>query len=189
MHDRRDFLKRSGGLAAASWMLLNSAACRDAAEEAARARADGTPPSVLTPEEMATLEAAADRIFPPDGDAPGAAALGAGVFMDRFLAYNQGMLEGARGAVGMLDGSAGDAGFAGLSPEGRDEALRTLESDAPGLFGLLRVLSLAAVLSDPRWGGNRDGAGWAAVGFDPQMAWQPPFGWYDAGHHSTEGGA
>jgi hypothetical protein len=37
----------------------------------------------------------------------------------------------------------------------------------------------------PAWGGNRDGAGWALLGFDSRHVWQPPFGYYDAGHHGA----
>jgi hypothetical protein len=38
----------------------------------------------------------------------------------------------------------------------------------------------------PARGGNRDKAGWAMLGYDDRMAWQPPFGFYDA--QAAQGG-
>jgi hypothetical protein len=40
----------------------------------------------------------------------------------------------------------------------------------------------------PSWGGNRDLAGWALLGFDSRHAWQPPFGFYDEGRHGAGSG-
>ena len=31
-----------------------------------------------------------------------------------------------------------------------------------------------------RYGGNRDRVGWKLIGFEDRMAYQPPFGYYDA---------
>jgi hypothetical protein len=39
----------------------------------------------------------------------------------------------------------------------------------------------------PSWGGNRERAGWALLGFDNRHAWQPPFGYYDALAMAEEG--
>jgi hypothetical protein len=32
----------------------------------------------------------------------------------------------------------------------------------------------------PSWGGNRDYMGWHLLGFEHQMTFQAPFGYYDA---------
>ncbi len=34
-------------------------------------------------------------------------------------------------------------------------------------------------LANPSWGGNREGAGWKAIGFEDRHVFQPPFGYYD----------
>ena len=135
--DRRDFLVRTGGAAGLA-ALLGTAACRDASREAAEAAPTGAPPTVLTQDEVRTLEAVADRILPPDGDAPGAKDLGAVVFIDRFVARDGGTLEGLRAALGVLAETAADV--ADRSPEQQDEALRTFEAHPSGLFGLVRFL-------------------------------------------------
>jgi gluconate 2-dehydrogenase gamma chain len=35
-------------------------------------------------------------------------------------------------------------------------------------------------LGNPSYGGNRDRIGWKLIGFEDRMAYQPPFGYYDA---------
>ncbi|MEQ8330026.1 MAG: gluconate 2-dehydrogenase subunit 3 family protein [Longimicrobiales bacterium] len=185
--DRRDFLVRTGGAAGLA-ALLGSAACRDASREAAEAARTDAPPTVLTPEEVRTLEAVADRILPPGGDGtggqaldddgPGAKDLGAVVFIDRFVARDGGTLEGLRAALGVLAETAG-GDVADRTAAQQDEALRAFEAHPSGLFGLVRFLVLAGAFAGPKHGGNRDGAGWALLGFQDRHAWQPPFGAYD----------
>jgi hypothetical protein len=36
-------------------------------------------------------------------------------------------------------------------------------------------------LGHPSHGGNRDLAGWKLIGFEDRAAFEPPFGYYDAG--------
>lgn len=167
--------------------LLGTAACRDASREAAEAARTGAPPTVLTPDEVRTLEAVADRILPPDGDAPGAKDLGAVVFIDRYMAREDEMLEGLRAGLGVLAETAG-GDVADRTPEQQDEALRAFEAHPSGLFGLVRFLVLAGAFSGPKHGGNRDGAAWALLGYEPRHAWQPPFGAYDGAGAGAESG-
>jgi hypothetical protein len=35
-------------------------------------------------------------------------------------------------------------------------------------------------LAKPEYGGNYNRAGWKLIGFEDQMTYQPPFGYYDA---------
>ena len=46
-------------------------------------------------------------------------------------------------------------------------------------FETLRTHTLMGFLGSPEYGGNRGGAGWAHIGFEDRMAFEPPFGAYD----------
>ncbi len=43
----------------------------------------------------------------------------------------------------------------------------------------LRFDTICGFLVDPEGGGNRDFAGWKAIGRDPAHNFAPPFGFYD----------
>lgn len=180
---RRDFLHTSTAAALGGWMSLGLAGCGEAARSAADAIAAGDAPLALTDQEMRTLDALADRIIPADGDAPGASAARAVVFMDHYAADKPDMLEGLRAVAGMLGPD-----FAALDAAARDEGARGFEERAPDLFGLVHFLTVVGTFSLPSRGGNRDGAGWRMLGFEDRHAWQPPFGAYDAAARLAEGG-
>ncbi|MDA0313157.1 MAG: gluconate 2-dehydrogenase subunit 3 family protein [Gemmatimonadetes bacterium] len=188
---RRDFLRTSGTLAAGGGLLLSLSGCREAADSASEAISNGEGPRVLTDAERLTLEAFSDRILPPDGDAPGAAALGAVVFMDHYAAQRTDILEGLRHGLGVLDERVEDAhpgvnGFAALDGDAMDVVVGGLEKDVPDAFGLLRMLVVFGAFAAPAHGGNQGKGGWALMGYDDRHAWQPPFGFYDA--EATSGG-
>jgi len=188
---RRAFLRSSGALAVGSGMALHLSGCRDASDSAAEAIRTGEEPRVLTDAERRTLEAFSDRIIPPDGDAPGAAGLGAVVFMDHYAAQKAEVLEGLRGGLGVLEARVKDAhpgldGFVELDGDDMDAIVGGLETDAPDTFELLRTLVVFGAFSAPGHGGNRDEEGWALLGYDARHVWQPPFGFYDA--EATQGG-
>jgi hypothetical protein len=65
--------------------------------------------------------------------------------------------------------------------------IHAIETDpeTAGFFELLRTHTLYGFLGNPSYGGNRDRAGWKLIGFEDRMAYQPPFGYYDA--HPDEG--
>jgi len=173
---RRDFLQRSGTMAAGAWMTFGLAGCREAARSASESAAAGdTAPRVFTDEERRTLDALADRIIPPDGDAPGARGADAVVFMDHYAAQQPAVLEGLRAGLPGLP-----AGVAEMDAAGVDDVLRDLERNDPGFFGMVVFLTVVGTFSVPERGGNRDQIGWKMVGFDARHAWQPPFGYYDA---------
>jgi len=188
---RRHFLQLSSAGAVGAWMALGITGCREAAESASEAMKTGEGPRVLEDAERRTLESFSDRILPPEGDQPGAVAMGAVVFMDHFLAEQPDQLRAAREAVKALDAKSREAqadasGFADLAPDAQDALLDELRDSAPETVFPLWMLVMLGVFSDPSHGGNRDKAGWAMIGFDDRHAWQPPFGYYDA--QITQGG-
>lgn len=172
-------------------MALSLAGCREAADSASEAIRAGDGPRVLTDAERRTLEAFSDRILPPDGDAPGAASLGAVVFMDHYAAQRPDVLETIRQALQVIDTrvreSRPDAGgFADLDGEAMDAIVGGLEQDAPEAFWPLQTFTVFGAFAAPAHGGNRDKAGWALMDYEDRHMWQPPFGFYDA--EATQGG-
>ena len=188
---RRDFLRTTGLLAVGGGMALSLTGCREAADSASEAMQADEGPRVLTADEIRTLEAFSDRILPPDGEAPGAAALGAVVFMDHYAEQKPEVLEAIRDALGVLAGRVREAhpdagGFADLDGEAMDALVGALEQDAPDAFWPLQTFTVVGAFAAPAQGGNRDKAGWALMGYDDRHMWQPPFGFYDA--EAAQGG-
>jgi gluconate 2-dehydrogenase gamma chain len=180
---RRDFIATLGASGAAllalqAPLLASLGACaRDAALR-------DEPFTFLTIEQGRALSAVADRIIPAVDGLPGANEAGAVHFMDLALG---GPLEGMKPLV--VDGLAdlekrtralgGRArSFAELAPEAQDEQLRAVEKTP--FFGVAFMLVVMGTLSDPKYGGNRDGVGWRLVQVEHAARWQPPFGYYDA---------
>jgi hypothetical protein len=56
-------------------------------------------------------------------------------------------------------------------------------------FRETRRITITALFSHPRHGGNRDKVGWSVLGFDDRHVWQPPFGHYDAPYHEDDASA
>jgi hypothetical protein len=50
-------------------------------------------------------------------------------------------------------------------------------------FSQVWFSTLVGTFGHPSLGGNFEGAGWRAIGFDPRFNWQAPFGDYDAEVH------
>jgi hypothetical protein len=46
-------------------------------------------------------------------------------------------------------------------------------------FELLRTYTVYGYLGNPSYGGNRDQIGWVQIGFEHQMSYSHPFGYYD----------
>ncbi|PYT19676.1 MAG: hypothetical protein DMG57_44570 [Acidobacteria bacterium] len=53
-------------------------------------------------------------------------------------------------------------------------------------FELLRTHTVLGFLGLPSYGGNRNQAGWKYIGFEDRMAFEPPFGYYDAEDRKAE---
>ena len=64
-------------------------------------------------------------------------------------------------------------GFCDLDPDAQDAALRAL----PAFTALLYGHACEGLYGAPEYGGNRDGSGWAAIGFAGDVQ---PRGWTDA---------
>jgi gluconate 2-dehydrogenase gamma chain len=70
------------------------------------------------------------------------------------------------------------ASIAALTSEQQIRLIHAME--ATDFFELLRTHTLYGFLGNPSYGGNRDHVGWKLIGFEDRMAFQPPFGYYDA---------
>lgn len=174
---RRGFLKAAGSLAGTAWVAACWPGVLAAAQEAVAARDAGAAFEALDPEEAADLAAIAAQIIPSD-ELPGATEAGVVYFMDSAL---RGFMSGAAGAIGKglraLNKKAG-ARFATLAPDAQLALLKAEE--ASPFFGTVHFMTVAGMFALPSYGGNRDHAGWKMLGFEHQMAWMPPFGYYDA---------
>jgi gluconate 2-dehydrogenase gamma chain len=188
MHEttsRRDFVAVSGTALGGAWLALHLPAVQAAAAHARRAAAAHSPFEVLTPDEARELEAVAAQIIPTD-DTPGAREAGVVYFMDKALGtFAAQMLGPLRGGLPDLLKAAqakqpSAPAFSALSFADQTEVLRGLEKTP--LFGMVRFLTVAGMLGDPSWGGNKDRLGWKLIQYDGGHAQQPPFGYYDANY-------
>lgn len=189
--DRRAFVRSVGGVAGGAWLTLHFAACQDAAEQARQAVASGSGFTVLGAEEGRQLEAVCATII-PSGDTPGAREAGAAHFIDTVLGtFESGNLPTIRDGLEALAAQVREehgTTFADLDAETQVAALTRMENDDPAFFGTVRYLTLCGTFCHPDLGGNRDRVGWTLMGMDVQNAYQPPFGYYDRGHHGEETG-
>ncbi|MFO1394418.1 MAG: gluconate 2-dehydrogenase subunit 3 family protein [Steroidobacteraceae bacterium] len=182
---RRDFLRGSSGVLAATWFGAHWPALAAAAEHAHEA-ASGTIDHtfhVLTPAQARDVEAIASQIV-PSGDTPGAREAGVVYFIDHVHAgiFKSGAPEFLAGLTAFQQGWAeahpGAGPFADAVPEAQIEHLQRVETTP--FFQGMRFLTVTGLLSNPSYGGNEHKLGWKLVGFVDQHAWQPPFGYYDA---------
>jgi hypothetical protein len=178
--ERRRFLREAGLLLGGSWLGLQAGPVLAAAEAAHQAHAAGADLTHVDPDSARVFAAVADQIYPPD-DTAGAAELGAVAFLDQavgtFMAPPWPML---RAGLADLDVRARDefgSGYDALDFATQTELLRRVENEP--FFGLAHLLTLLACFTLPSYGGNKDGQGWAQLGFEQRHAWQPPFGDYD----------
>ena len=140
---------------------------------------------VLTSEEIKTLSAVADRIFPRT-DTPGAVEIGAVRYVEMALAgdyaallplYRQGLRALERCAQMQFSRR-----FDALAEAQKDALLTNFESGAvrgfakaAEFFETVRYHVLEGVFCEPPYGGNRDLIGWRLVNFPGQQ-----FGYADA---------
>lgn len=184
VRSRRDFITLLGATAGGAWLATIWPAAIADAREAADAAQQGQAPRyrALTSQQAEDFGAAADRIIPRD-DAPGARDVGVVFFADHLLAsFAPAKKPSFDAALTALNAAArkrvpNAASFAALTPKQQDETLRSIETTDD--FGVLRAITVAGYFSHPSRGGNRDSAGWKAIGFEDRMSWTPPFGYYD----------
>jgi gluconate 2-dehydrogenase gamma chain len=188
---RREFMASAAGMLGGGWLWLNlpaiatiSACARDAAQ---RDEAFST----LNRAEGRAMRAFASRILPSEPGSPGAEEAGAAWFTDAVLGGPlQDMAEPVRAGLADLDERArAEHGtvFAELGAAQQDAIIGAV--DATPFFALGRMLVVMGTFSDPAWGGNRDHVGFTLLGIEHAPAYTPPFGWYDAEHARTNGGA
>jgi gluconate 2-dehydrogenase gamma chain len=175
---RRLWLSQCIGIAA----LAEVAAAQKHAHEAVES-ATPQPFQTLDPLTAAEIDAITSQII-PSTDGPGAHEAGIVYFIDRALstfdaglreAYHTGMGEVQQKRKEMFPGSAS---VAALGSEQQIQLIHAIEHT--DFFELLRTHTLYGFLGNPSYGGNRDHIGWKLIGFDDRMAFQPPFGYYDA---------
>jgi gluconate 2-dehydrogenase gamma chain len=175
---RRLWLSQCVGIAA----LAEIAAAQQHAHEAVQSP---TPPSyqTLDPAVAAEIDAITSQII-PSTDGPGAHEAGVIYFIDRALstfdadlreAYRTGMAEVQKKRRGLFPDSTS---ILSLTAEQQIQLIHAIE--ATDFFELLRTHTLYGFLGNPSYGGNRDRIGWKLIGFEDRMAFQPPFGYYDA---------
>jgi len=191
MTTRREFFSTSGSALGGAWLARLApliAATQACASDAMR---DGLPFTTFTEREGADFDALAARIVPTD-DTPGAREAGSVYFADRALSdVLPDLLPMVRQGLASMDervrATFPDAGaFADLPPERQDEIVAAVETEDPGFFFFARTLVLLGLVTNPEYGGNRDGVGWALLGFEDAYRYEPPFGYYDRDEHGGE---
>jgi hypothetical protein len=141
----------------------------------------------LTPTQLEALRALLDRLIPND-EFPGALAAGTDKFILQLLTHAC-AAEAPVLAQGLtqLDAEAiarHDQPFAALSIATQDALISALEHNQtatrwpaafPAAACINRLIDLAAegFYADPANGGNRDGASWRMIGYDPLLPARP----------------
>ncbi len=128
---------------------------------------------------MAAVQA---HLFPSESNAPGAADVNAGPYLQWVL--SDPALEASsrdffrKGVESIMVSSAKSHGrsFPSLSPEQKEKLLREFESQAEGKAWLREVLNyiLEATLTDPVYGGNPNAVGWKWLAHKPGYKRPPP---------------
>ena len=125
----------------------------------------------------------AAQIIPSD-DTPGAREARVIYFIDRVLAtfdrdkqpsYTRGLTD-LRQRTQTLFPSVNR--FSSLTPAQQIQLVTAIEGTE--FFELVRLHTIMGFLAKPEYGANHDRAGWKLIGFDDQMTYKPPFGYYDA---------
>ncbi len=138
---------------------------------------------VLNPADAKEIEALAEQILPSE-DGPGARETGVIYFIDRALTtFDSDKREMYRSGLAAVQNKRnelfpGSISIAALTSKQQVELMRAIE--ASEFFDLLRTHTVLGFLADPKYGGNRNGAGWEYIEFEHRMAYAPPFGYYDA---------
>ena len=175
---RRDWI--FGSLGSVAWASV--AAAQEHAQTAV-ARPGAVAFEFFTPGEAAEIAAMASQILPSD-DGPGAKEAGVIYFIDRALkTFDADKQEVYRGGLREIDERrkkmfpAAET-VAAASPQEQIELVRSIEKT--DFFEVLRTHTVLGFLVNPSYGGNRNKVGWKYIGFEDRMAFEPPFGYYDA---------
>jgi gluconate 2-dehydrogenase gamma chain len=183
-HSRRSFISSTSQLLSGAWLASHWPDVADAAHHAEAATTSNEPPkyTALAPEEVTQVDAISALII-PSGATPGAREAHVTVFVDRavgtFLAGMAPMVHAGLKEFGeSFKTQYPDAkGFATAKPEQQAAFISAMEQSP--FFQVMRLLTVLGYLASPKYGGNANGIGWKAIGFDDQHMFQPPFGYYD----------
>jgi gluconate 2-dehydrogenase gamma chain len=188
---RREFVSSTAGLLGGGWLWLQLPAIASLSACARKAARANEPFVFFSDAEGAGMRALAARIIPSDATSPGAEEAGAAWFADGALAGPLSDLAGTvRAGLADLDArsrAAHGAVFARLDPAVQDAVIGDIVPTP--FFADARGLVIMGTFSDPSHGGNRNHAGFTLLGMEHASAYVPPFGWYDAEHARTNGGA
>ena len=94
----------------------------------------------LTSTQRELLSAVLDRIVPPQGNLPGAGALGLGLFLENVAGRTPGrrrLLNDGLARIALAASSKTSGGFEELDGDGQDAILREVEEQDPVFFDLL----------------------------------------------------
>jgi len=182
---RRQFLLGSASGLSSAWLAMRWPPVLAAQAHAQRAAQSGQPApfQFFSAEEAVEIDAVAAQIIPTD-DAPGAREAHVIYFIDRVLttfdrdkqpAYTQGLKDLQHKTRELF--SSADR-FSSLHPAQQIQLLTAIEKTE--FFELVRVHTIMGYLSRPEYGGNHDQAGWKLIGFEDEMTFEPPFGYYDS---------
>ena len=95
---------------------------------------------VFSPAQRQLLDAVLDRIIPPQDNRPGAGSLGVGDFVEEVAVGEPGLIRlfmQGLAAIEIAAAELGPDGFAALSGEAQDEALRSVETSNTDFFDQL----------------------------------------------------
>ncbi|MEM8488983.1 MAG: gluconate 2-dehydrogenase subunit 3 family protein [Bacteroidota bacterium] len=182
---RRDFLAQTSAAGGLGWMAYTFPALLAVSELACQAQEEQAEFITFTPEEAADFTALAAQII-PSGDSPGATEAGVVYFADLSLAQVDpvtSMLPPIRAGLAELKAKAEGKAVGSFTalPDADQKALIT-DIEATPFFSLLRLITILGLFAHPKYGGNRNEAGWDLIGLKNQHVWQPPFGYYDVGY-------
>ena len=131
----------------------------------------------------------AAQIIPAD-DAPGAREARAVYFIDRALTtfdrekqatYTQGLMDLQVNTQKLF---ANKNKFSDLTSEQQIQLLTAIEKTE--FFELVRLHTIMGFLAKPEYGGNYNQSGWKLIGFEDQMIYDAPFGYYDSDYNKGQ---
>jgi len=155
-----------------------------AAQERAQQAAQSSPAKFqfFSSQDAFEVDAIAAQIIPSD-DTPGAHEAHVVHFIDQILvtfdrdkqpAYTQGLKDVQRKTQELFPGVTS---FTSLTAAQQTQVLTAIEKTE--FFEIIRVHTIMGFLAKPEYGGNYNHVAWKLIGFEDQMKYEPPFGYYD----------
>jgi gluconate 2-dehydrogenase gamma chain len=121
-----------------------------------------------------------NHLFPPSTDSPGADDINALVYLQRALedpalAEDKQFIARGIGWLDELSATTYQKNFLQLDFDGREQLLRTIAKSSAGenWLSTLLLYIFEALLTDPVYGGNPDGIGWAWLEHTPGFPHPP----------------